>query len=232
MVYSNYGNGLILRPTVPSDAPVLLHAYQDESFMRLYRSNYSQQTELELANLIAERAEYSPAQLGYVEWMIVHRQHGSIGVAALGDYSPVHQRAEFLIGLFEPQRRSLGYGTEATLLVLDIAFNNYQLNKIYSYVYDYNESSHRSMIKFGFRAEGLLAKHHYLVQEQRFVDLYVNGITAEAFRQCETIRRYSWRLLERDITQLPQTISLSTDQQLSIVIGEQFLKGLRDHLNI
>ena len=65
------------------------------------------------------------------------------------DYSPLHQRAEYLVGLFEEQHRHAGYGIEATLLVLDLAFNTYRLNKVYSYVYDYNEFSHQNMMNFG-----------------------------------------------------------------------------------
>ena len=68
--------------------------------------------------------------------MIEHKKHGPIGVALLSDYTPVHKRAEYLIGLFDENRRSLGYGAEATLLILDLAFNYYKLHRIYTYVYD------------------------------------------------------------------------------------------------
>jgi ribosomal-protein-alanine N-acetyltransferase len=231
MIVSNHGLSLSLRQTVPSDAPILLRAYEDESFIRLYRSNNAKQSEEELIKVLTERQQRSPTQLGYLEWMIVHKKHGAIGVAALGDYSSLHKRAEFLIGLFEPKRRSLGYGTEATLLILDLAFNTYQLNKIYSYVYEYNDFSHHNMIKFGFKSEGKLEKHHYSLREQRFLNLYINALTQDGFRECETIRRYSLRLLGRDVTQVPQVVKLSEENKLPLEMGQRFLEGLRSLAN-
>ncbi|MDM8562406.1 GNAT family N-acetyltransferase, partial [Candidatus Marithioploca araucensis] len=150
MVLTNQGHLIRLRQTVPDDAPILLRAYQDENFISLFRSNNAQQTEEQLRKILANRLENEPSKLGHVEFMIEHKKHGPIGVALLGDYTPVHQRAEYLIGLFDESRRSIGYGTETTLLVLELAFNFYKLHKIYTYVYDYNEWSEKSTIKFGF----------------------------------------------------------------------------------
>ncbi len=224
MIFSNEGKSLLLRRTVPEDAPFLLRAYEDESFIRLYRSNNIEQTEEELAELLAQRAECDPTEIGYVEFTIEHKQRGPIGVAALGDYSPIHQRAEYLIGLFAEQHRSVGYGTEATLLVLDLAFNVYQLHRIYSYIYEYNNFAQKNIIKFGFKHEGTLIEHHYLMREKRFVNLHLNGITQAQFRNNEKIRRYSRRLLGRDVTQPHQVIQLSLDNQLPQEMGTHFLE--------
>jgi len=227
MVLSNQGNLLRLRQTVPDDAPILLRAYQDESFIRLYRSNNAQQTEEQLRKILSDRLEGEPTQLGHVEFMIEHKRHGPVGVALLGDYTVVHQRAEFLIGLFDESRRSIGYGTEATLLMLELAFNFYKLHKVYTYVYDYNESSEKSTLKIGFKQEGLLEDHHYLLGEKRFVSLYINGMTEARFRSCEPIRRYSLRLLGRDVTQVPQLVKISQENQLPVEEGKKFLEALR-----
>lgn len=225
MILSNQGRSLLLRQTISEDASILFNAYQDESFSRLYRSNNTPPTQEQLTQILTERAKLSPIQLGYIEFMIIHKQYGPIGLAALGDYSPLHKRAEFLIGLFEEKHRSVGYGTEATLLVLDLAFNNYQLHKIYSYVYEYNEFAQKNMIKFGFKPEGILEEHHYVMREQRFVNLYLNGITEKHFRHSDKIRRYSLRLIGRDVTQPHQIIKLSSDNSLSVEVGKPFLNN-------
>lgn len=225
MILTNQGNSLKLRQTEPDDAPILLRAYEDESFINLFRSNNTQQTEEQLAKILAERLEREPTELGYIEFMIEHKQHGPIGVAVLGDYTPLHQRAEYLIGLFDETRRSIGHGTEATLLVLDLVFNRYKMHKIYTYVYDYNEWSEKNTIKFGFKQEGLLEDHHYLLKEKRFVNLYINGMTEERFRNTEQIRRYSLRLLGRDITQEPYVITLSKENELPMEEGKKFLEA-------
>ena len=71
MVLSNQGNLLRLRQTVPDDAPILLRAYQDESFIHLYRSNNAQQTEEQLRKILADRLEHDPTQFGHVEFYCV-----------------------------------------------------------------------------------------------------------------------------------------------------------------
>jgi ribosomal-protein-alanine N-acetyltransferase len=231
MLFSNQGHSLQLRRTTPQDAAILLRAYQDESFMRLYHSNHAQPNEEQLTELLRERERYSPVDSGYLEWLILHKQHGAVGVAALGDYSPIHHRAEFLIGLFDKQHRSLGYGTEATLLVLDLAFNAYHLNKIYAYVYEYNQFAQQNMLKFGFQHEGTLEKHHYWLAEKKFIDLYLNGITVTRFRHHEKIRRYSLHLLGRDVTQPYEIMKLSSNEKLSATANQWFLIGLQKIIN-
>jgi len=222
MIFCNQGNSLRLRKTEPEDAPTLLCAYQDESFIRLYHSNNIPLSQEQLADRLAEQ---NPVELGYVEFMIEHKKYGAIGVAVLSDYSPVHKRAEYLIGLFKEKYRSRGYGTEASLLVLDLAFNIYNLNKIYTYVYDYNKLSQKNTLKFGFKQEGILEEHHYLLQEKRFVNLYINGMTEARFRNNEQIRRYSLRLLGRDVTQANYIIKLSEDDKLPNEMGKKFVEG-------
>ncbi|MCK5876901.1 MAG: GNAT family N-acetyltransferase [Candidatus Marithrix sp.] len=222
----NQGHSITIRRIQPEDSPILLQAYKDESFIHLYRSNHTHQTEEQLSDSITKYAEYNFSELGYVELMIEHKQHGIIGIAILSDYNPLHKRAEYLIGLFASQHRSLGYGTEATLLVLDLAFNHYELNKIYTYVYGYNESSETNTLKFGFKQEGLLEEHHYLLNEQRFIDLYLNGMTVNNFRHNNTIKRYAMRLLGRNITLAPNIVKLTATEQLPDQVGEEFLAGL------
>lgn len=223
MIISNQGKSLHLRQTEPKDAPILLKAYEDESFIRLYRSNnITPENEQQLAEGLKKRTEIHPAQLGYLEFMIEHKQHGAIGVAAFGDYAHYHKRAEFLIGLFEEKYHSLGYGTEATLLMIDLAFNVYNFNKVYMYIYGYNEHAKNNAVKFGFKQEGYLESHHYSTREKGFVDLYINGLTVSNFRKHEKIRRFSKRLIGRDITQAP--IKINVNEDISPVENEEEMK--------
>ena len=232
MMLSNQGYSLQIRQTVVEDVPILLRAYEDESFIRLYRSNNAKLTEEQLTKILSERAKRHPVKMGYLEFMIEHKQYGPIGLAALGDYTPMHKRAEFLLGLFEQQHRSRGHGAEAALLMLDLAFNNYHLQKIYTYVYAYNELAQKSTVKFGFKQEGCLENHHYSTREKCFVNLYINGMTEKSFRQCDKIRRYALRLVGRDITQpYPVMIKLSKDNRVPIESSKRFLDGLRKMAN-
>jgi len=221
MITSNEGKNIWLRQTRPEDAEILLQAYDDEAFVRLYRSNQDQQTAEGLQEALQKRQELSPLQLRYLELMIVHKQYGAVGVAALGDYMPLHSRAEFLIGIFAEQHRRQGYGLEATLLMLDLAFNVYKLHKVYSYVYGYNEFSHKNMLHFGFKNEGYLEDHHYSKKEQAFVDLYINAIIETHFRESIKIARWSQRLIGRDITLPYQVVDTRELLQMEMVNADK-----------
>lgn len=220
MLLNNSGKHITIRQSTVEDVPHLFKAYQDESFIRLYRSNNVEQTEEQMRENILKRADYSPEKLGSLELMIEHPQFGIIGVLVLGDYSPVHSRAEFLIGLFNSEQHYLGFGIEATLLMLELAFNHYHLNKVYLYVYEYNRLAHKMAIKLGFFQEGLLKKHHFLLKEKRFVDLYINGLNIEQFRESQSIRKYSIKLLGRDITQEIRVIELPKEGLSTLEVSE------------
>jgi uncharacterized protein (TIGR03032 family) len=182
------GRSILLRQTIPEDAPVLFRAYRDKAFLRLFAAHRKVPTsEAELRRSLQKRTQISPASLRYIEWLIVHKRHGAIGLAALNNYSQKHGRAEYLIGLFNNKHCHLGYGIEATLLVLDFAFNHLKLNKIQSFVYDYNPIARQVLLKGDFKPEGIQPNHHYATQE--WVSLYCFGLSVDDFRQSQVLGR-------------------------------------------
>ncbi len=184
------GHSILLRQTTPEDAPVLFQAYRDKTFLRLFAAHRKVPTsEAELRRSLQKRSKISPATLRYIEWLIVHKRHGAIGIAALNDYSQKHGRAEYLIGLFNNKHCHLGYGIEATLLALDFAFNQLKLNKIQSFVYDYNPLARQILLKGDFKPEGIQENHHYAAQEQKWVSLYHFGLSVDDFRQSQVLGR-------------------------------------------
>jgi RimJ/RimL family protein N-acetyltransferase len=135
--------------------------------------------------------------------MILHRRHGAIGVVAAADYSPLHRRAEFLIGLFNPSHYHCGYSIEASLMLGDLIFNQYNLHRFYAYSYDYNDLAHRTLCSGGFLPEGSMKEHVFDQASGRFVDLVIFGMTVDQFRTNRRLARLSRRLLGRDICQPP-----------------------------
>jgi len=59
------------------------------------------------------------------------------------------------------EHRSKGYGTEAKMLLLDVAFNTLGLRKIVSHVFSFNGRSARYSEKCGYKREGVLKQHHF-----------------------------------------------------------------------
>lgn len=163
--------------------------------------------------------------------MIEHYRYGAIGVAVLGDYSSLHKRSEFLVGIFDKSQRNFTYGLEATLLVFDLAFNHYNINKLYTYVYEYNDISQNNTEKLGFTREGFLKKHHFNKSEQKFYDLYINGLVEEDFRCNKKLGKFANRLLGWDITQPIPKIQLSKAQQLTPEEEKEGIDKMRQALN-
>jgi RimJ/RimL family protein N-acetyltransferase len=77
-----------------------------------------------------------------------------IGTVGLLSINHLHRTAEMGIGIGERDYWGKGYGTEATRLLLDYAFNVLALHNVVLRVFSYNERAIRSYLKVGFREIG------------------------------------------------------------------------------
>lgn len=196
------GRSLSLRRTAPIDAPILYEKmYANAEFMHLFRLNTTYESIAVLRSSLATRLETPAHETGYLEMLIIHKKYGAIGITFLADYAEEQRRAEFAIGLFDFKQPLVSYALEGSLLIGDLAFNRYNLNRVYTFVYEYNYQSRDSTLEGGFTLEGISRKHVYDLQTESFVDLYNFGMTVGDFRNNQRIARLSKRLVGRDITQ-------------------------------
>lgn len=200
------GRTLHIRATQLADAPVIYdRGYSRREFMRLFRLNDTPTSAEEIAHRWRQRQQVPPQNRRYLEWLVVHHRHGAIGLCALADVNSLHRRAELLIGLFDLDQRYAGCGIEATLLILDVVFNGYNLNKLYADTYGYNPFTPQTgMTSFGFQLEGCRREQVFDRVAKQFVDLYDYGLLQRDFRASDRLARLSTRLLGRDITQPPR----------------------------
>jgi diamine N-acetyltransferase len=77
-----------------------------------------------------------------------------IGTVGLVSINHLHRTAELGIGIGEHDCWGKGYGTEATRLVLDYAFNVLSLHNVMLRVFSYNERAIRAYLRAGFREIG------------------------------------------------------------------------------
>jgi RimJ/RimL family protein N-acetyltransferase len=77
-----------------------------------------------------------------------------IGTAGLHDINRRQASATFGISIGEKSRWNRGYGTEATRLTLDYAFNMLHLQNVMLAVYSFNPRAQRAYEKAGFRVIG------------------------------------------------------------------------------
>lgn len=214
MKLQNAGKTLRIRAVQPDDADWLAQTWANREFVSLYCSNIQPTPADTLRQALVERQTAPAEALGFIEFIVERPDGEQIGIGSLGNYAAQHRRAELMIGIVDPALRRGMAGLEATLLLLDLAFNSYHLNKVFTFVYGYNDFSEANTLKLGFTQEGLLRQHHWQAEEQRFVDLYINGMTLADFRAAKQLSRWSRRLLGRDITREPVVLSVGADQAL------------------
>lgn len=83
-------------------------------------------------------------------------------------------KAEYYIAMGETALKGKGISTQATKLILDYAFMELELNKVYLYTETENVPAQKLFEKVGFIKEGCIRDD--LFSHGRFVDRYVYGI--------------------------------------------------------
>lgn len=104
-----------------------------------------------------------------------------IGSCQLHSINPVHRSAELQIRIGEVAQRGHGYGSQAVQLLLDFAFKDLNLNRVYLQVFKNNIPALRTYEKAGFRREGLLRQAAYI--DGRYVDVVIMGLLREEYEQ-------------------------------------------------
>ena len=104
---------------------------------------------------------------GKVAQFIIEEKENNrpMGSVYLRDIDPIHKKAEFGIFIGEEAARGKGYGTQATLLALEQAFEKLDLNKVYLRVFAKNKRAVNCYRKAGFTEEGLFRE-----------DVWIDGI--------------------------------------------------------
>jgi len=92
---------------------------------------------------------------------------GVIGLVVQTDVYKLSAEAGYWIG--EPYWGK-GIATSALKLIVGYAFNELQLVRVYSGVFDYNKASQRVLEKAGFQLEGILRSSVF--KNQRLIDEY------------------------------------------------------------
>ncbi|MER0169912.1 MAG: GNAT family N-acetyltransferase [Nitrosomonas sp.] len=196
------GRKLYLRRYEEQDAAYINHCHQNDTFMRQYNQYISHNLPTtELAAKLRQAQMQHPCQTKSVDWIIFHtNSEQPAGIANLVDINFLHRRAEFLIGLPNPDDHARGIALEATLLILEYTFNRIQLNKLTTIIYATNPYAHATTLALGFVQESHFREHLFNPIDEQFLDIYVNGMTQSDFRSNTRIAKLSRRLLGRDIT--------------------------------
>lgn len=93
----------------------------------------------------------------------------------------VSSRAELAVSLYDAAKLGLGYGREATRLVLAHAFDTLQLHRVGLRVVSYNERAIRCYLACGFVVEGVI-REASVVAGVRHDDI-VMGVFSNEFQR-------------------------------------------------
>lgn len=179
---------LFLRPAERDDIPTFLTWLADA----------------EVAESLANRAPWSRVaeeswfdelqqSQGKTTWhfVICVRDGGQpIGFAGLHSVDHVNGSTELGIGIGERSQWDQGFGTEAMQVLLDFAFGELRLHRVFLHVFDFNERAIRVYERVGFRHEGTAREMFY--QHGRFCDTHLMGILVDEWAALDRPR--SWEL--------------------------------------
>ncbi|MFA6617747.1 MAG: GNAT family protein [Candidatus Neomarinimicrobiota bacterium] len=111
--------------------------------------------------------------------MVDKESKKSIGHIALVRPDWVSRMMTFYIVLLDKSSWSKGFGTEATGLMLDYAFNMLNMNRIQLHVNAENEAAKTVYKKVGFKHEGTLRQAMY--KNNKYYDFCLMGILREEY---------------------------------------------------
>jgi RimJ/RimL family protein N-acetyltransferase len=145
------GRLVVLRRHVPENLSAFRRWYSDPEIARLARYQEGPMRMDEVDRFFQTRA-IGPESLA----MAIHLRDSNrlIGTCALSQLDGDNGSALFHITIGEPEAWGHGYGTEATLLMINHAFGALGLHRISLSVFEFNERAIRSYASCGFTAEG------------------------------------------------------------------------------
>ena len=102
-----------------------------------------------------------------------------VGTCQLHSIHPVHRSAELQIRIGEPSARGRGVGTAAASRLLEIAFHELGLHRVYLHVFATNEPARRLYEGVGFRVEGVQREAAWI--EGAWIDVVLMAFLADEF---------------------------------------------------
>ncbi len=164
------GEKIYLRALDREDAPRIAAWFNDPEVTR-NTSRYRPLSLTEQVKLIDRIHENSD---DLVVGIVLKATDELIGQCGLHGVNDKNRRCGFWILIGDRTNWDQGYGSEATRLMLALAFDTLNLNRVQLDVFVDNERAVRCYEKLGFRKDGILRQHAY--REGAYHDLHLMSI--------------------------------------------------------
>ena len=164
-----HGPELYLRYARPEDAPRLFELASDPEVTRFFSwgpYSHPSESEVYIRSLAAKRAQGT-----MLEFVIVHREGGVIGITGLSEFSKRDRRA--VVGTWHGQAWwGTGANRQSKALILALAFLGLGLERVTAWCGTDNGRSQKALERLGFVHEGVLRRWHLHGDEPKDVIAY------------------------------------------------------------
>ncbi len=168
------GPTLELRPPEARDAPALLALGSDPEVTRWFSWGPYRGLEEPLAYIEDQVGRRERGE--QLDLVVVHPEHGPVGVTGLSERHPRDRRA--IVGSWLGRAHwGTGLNADAKALVFHLAFRHLGLERLGAYADVRHGRSQRALEKVGFRREGTLRRFHRHDGEAK--DVVVFGLLRE-----------------------------------------------------
>lgn len=164
-----------LRQLEIKDKPYMQEWMNDSDIMACFRMNRDANNDERILNFISD--SFTEENKHYA---IVDENDEYQGTISLKNIDLFNKNAEYAI-VIRRGMISKGAAKEATNLILNIAFNELQLHKVYLNVLEDNIRAIKFYEKIGFQLEGEFKEHLYL--RDKYYSLKWYAITKQAFNK-------------------------------------------------
>ncbi len=180
---------IVLRKLEEKDAKYMLEWMHDPEIQKSFRKDMSSITQEQACLFCKEAGAQDKLEDGVsLHFAIVDNSDDEyLGTISLKNVDLTNQNAEYAI-VTRKKAHGKGVAYQATLLLLEKAFAEYQLHRVYLNVLSYNKAAISLYKKCGFQFEGEF-RHHLCINGE-YADLHWYGILQSDYEQYEmTIRR-------------------------------------------
>lgn len=167
--------GIMLSPLTPADLPILFKWINDREqvlFNAPYKPVHWDQHQKWFESIQQSREVI-------IFGIRLRKTNKLIGSCQLHGIDHIHATAELQIRIGDIAARGRGYGTDAVQLLLDFAFKDLNLRRVYLHVFASNVAAIRTYEKCSFIREGLLRQDAHI--NGVYVDVVLMGILREEF---------------------------------------------------
>jgi len=167
--FALHGPTLTLRPPTADDVPALFELGSDPQVTRWF--SWGPYRGLDEPAAYVQRARERRESGVQLDLLMVHGDHGPVGVTGLSEWSARDRRA--VVGTwFGRAWWGSGLNSESKAVMTHLAFAVYGLERLGAYADVRHDRSQRALEKTGFTREGVLRGWHRHGDEQKDVVFY------------------------------------------------------------